>query len=92
MKSGAGSRGRTVDLLVLVVAIFNAANVEVGLVGKNDATRHEPAITREKHRIQHALIEQEVTHPFAHDDIHLFHRERNRFDLALDTLNCYEKG
>lgn len=80
---------RTVDLLVLVVAIFNAANIHACLVGKNDTSGCKPLVTGKNDRIKHALVEQEVSHPFADDNVHLVDGQGHLFDFSLDAFNSY---
>lgn len=80
-------RFRTVDLLVLVISIFNSSNVDAGLVGKDDTSGCEPLVASENDRVQHGLIEEEIAHPLAHNDVNLLNGELDLFDLALDALD-----
>ena len=82
---------RTVDLLILVVPVFNTTYVHISLVGENDASGCQPLVTGEDDRIEHALVEQEVAHPFADDNVNLVHRQRHFFDLTLDALDTYRR-
>lgn len=83
---------RTVDLLVLVLSIFNSSNVDASLVGKDDAAGNEPLVASKNDRVQHGLVEEEIPHPLAHDDVDLLNRELNLLDLALDAFDTLRRG
>lgn len=74
----------TADLVILVLAILNGSHVHGGLVGEDQATRDKVGVTGVKNSIQHALVQEEVTHPFRDDDIHLRERKLNLLHLALE--------
>ena len=48
---------------------------------------YEPLVSSENDRIQHALVEQEVSHPLRDDDVHLLHGELDFFDFSFDDRN-----
>eukprot|EP00636_Phaeomonas_parva_P000135 CAMPEP_0118867778 /NCGR_PEP_ID=MMETSP1163-20130328/11251_1 /TAXON_ID=124430 /ORGANISM="Phaeomonas parva, Strain CCMP2877" /LENGTH=1045 /DNA_ID=CAMNT_0006802227 /DNA_START=145 /DNA_END=3281 /DNA_ORIENTATION=+ len=60
-----------VDLLIHVLAVFDAANVERSGIGQQQPVVDEPAIPGVDDGVQHGLIEQEVPHPLADDAVHL---------------------
>jgi hypothetical protein len=73
----------TVDLLLLVVAILDTGNKDGGLVGENETTLDEVAVTGPEDGIQHGLVEQEVAHPLGDDNVDLGEGENNLLHLAL---------
>mmetsp|Transcript_12154 Transcript_12154/g.38494 ORF Transcript_12154/g.38494 Transcript_12154/m.38494 type:complete len:455 (+) Transcript_12154:67-1431(+) len=54
--------------------------------GVERATRLEVHIARDKHRVQHALAQEEVAHPLRHDNVHLL-GELNGLHGALEDLH-----
>ena len=53
------------------------------MAGVQGASGLEKLVPGHKHRVEHGLPQQEVAHPFRHDDVHLL-REVHGFDRALD--------
>lgn len=74
----------TSNLLFLVVAILDAGKEDGGLVGKDEAVLLEVLVTGIKHSIQHALVEEEITHPLGDDDVHFGEGQLNLLHLALN--------
>mmetsp|Transcript_27342 Transcript_27342/g.69582 ORF Transcript_27342/g.69582 Transcript_27342/m.69582 type:complete len:337 (+) Transcript_27342:337-1347(+) len=73
-----------VDLLRLVLAVLNAHDVQGGLVGQDDAVGGEPLVPGINYCVEHGLIEQEVAHPLADNDVNLVHWECDLLHLALN--------
>ncbi|KAJ8527501.1 hypothetical protein ON010_g14762 [Phytophthora cinnamomi] len=73
-----------VELLGLVLAVLDGADVERRVVREHEAAGHQVLVARVQHRVQHGLVEQEVAHPLGDDDVHLVHGERQLLHLALD--------
>ena len=82
---------RTVDLLLLVLLVLDRGEVYRRRVRKQHAARGEVLVAREQHRVQHGLVQEEIAHPLADDDVELLQRQLNLLKLALDERNDYVK-
>jgi hypothetical protein len=74
----------TSDLLLLVVAIFDAGKENGGLVGEDETILLEVGVTSIQDGVQHALIQKEVAHPLRDDNVNLGERHLNLLHLSLD--------
>jgi hypothetical protein len=79
---------RTPYLVILVFSILDRGHVYRRFVGKYFATFRQVLISSVENGIEHAFVEQEVTHPFGDDDIdlavvHLLHGHLNFFHFTL---------
>ncbi len=66
----------------LVLAVLNADEAQRRAVGEDEARRGQPPVARPQHGVQHGLVEQEVAHPLADQDVNLVHRQRHLLHLA----------
>ncbi len=73
----------TVDLLLLVIHIFDRRDVQGGLVREHQSSRLQVLVTGENDGVQHGLVQQEVPHPFRDDDIELLDRQVCFFEFAF---------
>lgn len=71
-------------LLILVLAILDAAHENRGLVGEDQAILVQVPVTRIEHGVEHALVEKEIAHPFGYYDVDLGERHIDLLHLALD--------
>lgn len=76
---------RTSNLVVLVLAVLNTSHEDGSLVGEDQtlAILAEVSVTSPQHSVQHALVQQEVSHPLRNDDINLWERKLDLLHLAL---------
>jgi len=86
---------RTANLLVLVIAILDAGHEDGRLVGEDEALAvlAQVLVARPQHRVQHALVQQEVAHPLGDDDVdfregqlHLLHLALQQRDLVRHAV------
>jgi hypothetical protein len=73
------------NLLILVLPIFNTTHEYGGLVRENEAVRGQEFVAGVEDSVEHALIEEEVTHPLGNDDVHL-----GEWHLDLLHLSLYQ--
>lgn len=75
-----------VNLIVLVLSIFNRCHEETTAIRIQDAIGFKPLIASEKNCIQHWLVEKAVAHPFRYYNVDLFDaiRKWNLFDFTLN--------
>lgn len=74
----------TSNLVILVIAILNTSKVHRRLIWEDLSVRRQVSIARIQDGVQHALIQQEVTHPLGNDDINLVKRQFDLLHLALE--------
>lgn len=79
----------TADLLVLVVSILNSGHENGGLVGEDQtlAVLAEVSVPSPEHGVQHALVQEEVSHPLGNDNVDLWEWKLNLLHLALEESN-----
>jgi hypothetical protein len=53
----------TSNLLLLVLAVLDTSHEDGSLVGEDEAVLDEVLVAGVQNRVQHGLVEQEVTHP-----------------------------
>mmetsp|Transcript_33810 Transcript_33810/g.66954 ORF Transcript_33810/g.66954 Transcript_33810/m.66954 type:complete len:315 (-) Transcript_33810:44-988(-) len=75
------------ELLLSVVCVLYARQVEGGLVGKDQTAFLQPLVSAEENGIEHTLVKEEIAHPLRDDDVNLVHRERHLLSLACDELH-----
>jgi hypothetical protein len=73
----------TANLLFLVVSVLNSRKEDSSLVREDEAIGLEVLITRIEHRVEHALVQEEIAHPLRDDDVNLRERHLNLLHLAL---------
>ena len=72
------------EFLLFVVRVLDAHKVHFGPVGEHEAVRLEPLVPCVEDSVEHAFVEQEVTHPLGDNDVDLVHRQVDLLDLAFD--------
>merc|ERR1712168_1772890 len=77
-----------VDLLVLVLAVLDGADVESSAIGENESGWRQPLIPGIQDGFEHGLVEEAISHPLGHDDVDLLNTVRERYLLhfALDDV------
>ena len=75
--------GPTPDLLLLVLSILDAGHKQRRLIREYQAPGLQVSISGVQHRVQHALIQEEIPHPLGHYDIDLRERQLDLLHLAL---------
>lgn len=55
----------------LVVSVFDSHQRECCLVWENVASGDQPLVTGKQDCLEHALVHEEVSHPFTHNNVHL---------------------
>lgn len=85
----------TADLLLLVVAILDTSHEDGRLIGEDHTTGVEVPVTGVQDSVQHALVEQEIPHPFGDDDVDfgeghldLLHLALEKGDLIGHSIDC----
>mmetsp|Transcript_2317 Transcript_2317/g.5432 ORF Transcript_2317/g.5432 Transcript_2317/m.5432 type:complete len:217 (+) Transcript_2317:532-1182(+) len=79
------------NLLLLVIVVFDTLNVQSGLVWEDEPSRNKPLVASDKHCVQHGLVQQTIAHPLRNDDVHFLHWEGDLLDLALDQCDLFCK-
>ena len=74
----------TIDFLLFIVLILDRGDVHIRLVREYQSTRFKVLVAREEHSVEHGLVQQEVAHPLADNDIELGNRQLGILELALD--------
>ena len=79
----------TANLFILVLSILNTSHEDGSLVWEDQtlAVLAQVLVAGPEHGVQHALVQQEVSHPFRNDDIDLWERQLNLLHLALQKCN-----
>eukprot|EP00362_Geleiidae_sp_MMETSP1317_P000297 CAMPEP_0201285870 /NCGR_PEP_ID=MMETSP1317-20130820/113951_1 /ASSEMBLY_ACC=CAM_ASM_000770 /TAXON_ID=187299 /ORGANISM="Undescribed Undescribed, Strain Undescribed" /LENGTH=189 /DNA_ID=CAMNT_0047611995 /DNA_START=1211 /DNA_END=1777 /DNA_ORIENTATION=+ len=61
------------DFFILVLGVLNGSHHEAHCVWEHQPTLLQPLVPCEHHRVQHALVQQEVPHPLCDYDVDLPH-------------------
>lgn len=79
----------TSNLVVLVLAVLDSSHENGGLVREDQtlAVLAKVLVTGPEHGVQHALVQEEVSHPLGNDDVDLWERQLNFLHLALEQGN-----
>lgn len=73
-----------VELLLVVSLVVDHRHVHPRLVGHHQSPLSQPFIPCIQDRVEHGLIEQEITHPLGDDYVNFLDRQFDFFDQAVD--------
>jgi len=81
-----------VNLLVFIFFIFDSSKIYSGSVREDHSSRFQVLVAGNEDGIEHRLVQKEVAHPFADDDIEFFDGEVDFFEFALDEGDGVRKA
>lgn len=66
---------RTINFLLLIVLVLDRGKVHCRIIREDQAIRLKVFVAGQEDGIEHRLVEQEIAHPLADDDVELRDRE-----------------
>lgn len=75
------------QLFVVIGAIVQCGDKHGSDIGEKDSIRRQPLFARVEHRVEHGLVEQEVSHPLGYYDIHFIYRQDDLFNQPIKDGN-----
>lgn len=84
-----GGSKLTVDLLLLIIRIFNSGEVQGGFVGEDQTVLLQVLVSCKQDGVEHGLVQQEVAHPFGDDDVEFVNGQNGFLEFTLDERDSW---